>query len=354
MEKILPKSHELELLQRLINALGPSGCEHVMRNIISQEIKPFVDQVYTDKFGNLIAHKVGKGPKIMLAAHMDEIGLMVKEITPTGHLHFAAIGGIEPITLVGQKVCILSDKDHSEFCTGVVTFRELQEDLDIDYVPEMDDLFVDAGFSSKKEAVDSGISIGTYMVPRHHFAFLGNEKFVVGKAMDDRIGCYMLIRLAERLKSTNKNIYFVFTVQEEVGLYGAETSVWEINPDWGLAVDVASASDYYEDGNIFLGKGPTVIVKDVEMIANQCINSWLKEVGKKHDINIQWLVEEFGTTDATKIMMSRGGVPSSTVGVALRNLHTTVGIANVDDIQKAIDLLYHLLRRPLKQCVITY
>jgi len=354
MLKPLPKSDPLELLQRLVNALGPSGREGAIREIIEKEIKPYVDEVYTDKFGNLIAHKVGKGPKIMLAAHMDEIGLMVKEVTETGHLHFAAIGGIEPITLVGQKVCLLSKDSHTEMCTGVISFRGLHEDIPQSELPHMDDLYVDVGVSSKKELKKLGISVGTYMVPRHHFSYMANKEYIAGKGMDDRIGCYILCKLAEKLKTTKRNIYFVFTVQEEIGLYGAQTSVWEINPDWGLAVDVASATDYYADGPIVLGKGPTLTLMDVEMIANTCINDWIKDIGEKQNIPLQFVVEEFGTTDATKIMMSRGGVPSSTLGVAVRNLHSTASVANVKDIKLALDLLYHLLRKPPQQCIVKH
>jgi len=176
----------------------------------------------------------------------------------------------------------------------------------------------------------------------------------VGKALDDRIGCFMMCKLAEKLKNTKRNLFFVFTVQEEIGLYGAQTSVWEINPDWGLAIDVMGATDYYEEGPIGLGRGPTITIMDVEMIANQCVNNWIKDIAKNKGIPLQKVVEEFGTTDATKIMMSRGGVPSTTLGVPVRNLHSTVSIAHTGDIKQAIEIIYHLLKKPPQQCVVTH
>jgi len=341
----------MDLLQKLVNALGPAGNESAVRNIIMHELKGYVDDIRVDKMGNLICHKKGKGPKVMLAAHMDEIGLMVREIRDNGKMLFAPIGGIEVNTLISQQVTILNNKNE-QVCTGVVSYTDLHEANPVEDAPRMQDLYVDCGLN-KKELLKKGIDIGCYMVAKHTFTFLGNNKYISGKALDNRVGCYVLIKLAQKLKNSAKgNIYYVFTVQEEFGLYGAKTSAYQIDPDWAIAVDTTSAEDSEEPYYAVLGGGPCLTMMDVELIANKCLNDHLLALGKKHNINIQKKIEIFGTTDATKLSLTKGGVPATVVSVALRNIHSTVTIGHVDDIKETIDLLYHLLRNPPKTCLV--
>lgn len=338
-----------ELLKRLINAIGPSGDEKDVRNIIYKAIKHYVDEIWVDNFGNLIAHKKGTGPKVALASHMDEIGLMVEAIENNGLMRIAPIGGIEPITLVGQTVHVL-DENNKAIYNGVISFRELSDDNKIKKIPSMDELFVDVGLS-KKDLKKSKIVIGSYIVPTHSFSYLGDKHVISGKALDDRIGCYILIETAKRLKRSKKSdVFFVFTVQEEVGLYGAKTSIHSIKPDWGIAVDVTNARDAEIIAPICLGAGPFLTIKDAEMISNKCLNDWIKKLAKKSKIILQYDVVESGTTDAVSIMLSHGGVPSTVLSVAVRNLHSTIGIANLDDIENVIKLLNILLKDPLLTC----
>ncbi|MEA3430651.1 MAG: M42 family peptidase [Nanoarchaeota archaeon] len=339
-----------ELLIKLINTFGPSGSEHPVRKIIEKEMKDYVDEMYTDKFGNLICHKSGKGRKVMLAAHMDEIGLIIREIKDDGKIKFSAVGGIDPATLLGQYVAIL-DRNNDISCTGVISYQELQEDLLIEEPPEMNELHVDTGLN-KKELTKKKIGIGAYVVPFQEARYLGNKNIIAGKALDDRIGCFVLCELAKKLKRTENDIYYVFTVQEEVGLYGAEVAVYKIDPDWGIAIDVTNAEDYDKECVVQLGKGPVMSIMDAEMISNRCINDWLLQIARKKAIPLQFKVDDTGTTDATKIMMSRGGVPSTVVGVAIRNLHSTISVANMKDIKDAIDLLHELLKNPPKNCFV--
>ena len=283
----------------------------------------------------------------MLAAHMDEIGLMVKRIDDNGFIRVSPIGGIEPITLVGQVVKLLHS-DGSIICNGVITFGELHDGSEIKNLPRMDYIYVDTGLS-KEQLGKKGVDIGTYIVPDHKFRFLGNKNIFTGKALDDRIGCYMLIKMAERLKNFhNLNIYYVFTVQEEIGLYGAKTSVYEISPDWGIAIDVTFATDSDIQKGTKIGSGPYLTVKDSEIIANPKIDEHIKALAKKHKIPLNLEVVDFGTTDATNIMLSGGGVPSTILGVAVRNLHTTIGVADYNDIERAIKLGVLLLKNPPK------
>ncbi|MBD3259234.1 M28 family peptidase [Candidatus Woesearchaeota archaeon] len=340
----------MELLRKLSDTLGPSGAEQKVRDLIKKEIKKYVDEIRTDKFGNLIAHKKGKGARVMLTAHMDEIGLMCSDIEDDGKIRISAVGGIDPVTLVGQQVFLLLDDGKT--INGVVSFLEIHEGLDVLELPIEDDLYVDTGLD-KKALNKLGVKIGTYVVPRHTFITLGNKNTISGKAFDDRIGCYALVELAKRLKNTAKeDVYYVFTVQEEVGLYGSETAVYDIDPDWGIAVDNTVATDSGEPKKICLGGGPCITIKDAEMISNRCLNEHIMSIAKKNKICVQTEVVEAGTTDATKIMMSRGGVPSSVVGIPLRNIHSTISVANMKDVNNLILLLEKLMKNPPKICTV--
>ena len=341
----------MDILEKLINTFGPSGDEQAVRNLIQHEIKPHVDEIKVDKFGNLVAIKRGKGPKIMLAAHMDEIGLMVQMIAEDGHVYFQPVGGIEPFTLLGQRVALLDAVTSNMIAEGVITSTELQEDLEMERPPKMSDLYIDTGLT-KKELLKKKIDVGTYAVPINTMKTLGSKEIVCGKALDDRLGCFILLKLAEKLKNQKLNIFFVFTVQEEIGLYGAVTSVFNLDPDWGIAVDVTSAEDAFGERIVQLGKGPTMTMMDVEMIANRCLNNHIKSLAKKHNIPIQPKVETFGTTDAAKIAIGRGGIPTTVLGVAIRNIHSPVGVAHLGDIYNAINLLSIFLKNPPKICTV--
>ncbi|MBI2663345.1 M28 family peptidase [Candidatus Woesearchaeota archaeon] len=338
----------MELLQRLINAFGPSGNEVAVRNIIMKDIKPYVDKMWVDGFGNLIAHKKGKGQKVMLAAHMDEIALMIKKIEENGFLRLSPVGGIESLTLLGQNVFIFSPAGKF-ICNGIVSFPELHEGLEIekDKQIKMDDLYIDTGLG-KKESKKLGIEIGCYVIPSHSFKYLGNKKIFTGKALDDRVGCYILAEIAKKIKSPKVDLYLVFTVQEEMGLYGAKTSVYQINPIWGVAIDVTDSHDSDIKGENIIGAGPSITVKDAEMLSNPDIDNKLKSIAKKKKIPYQLEVSEFGTTDATSMMLSRKGIASTAISIPIRNIHSTVGIAHIDDIDNAIKLIVELLKDPPK------
>lgn len=334
----------MNLLEKLINAIGPSGYENNIRSLILKEIKPYVDETKIDKMGNLIVRKKGKGQKIMLAAHMDEIGGMVKRFSDNGFLKISPIGGIEPITLIGQRVNLV--RSNKIICKGVVSFKELHDDLEMpEEIPIMEDLYVDTGLN--KVEVKRIIKIGDYIVPESNFSFLGSKKIVSGKALDNRLGCYILIELAKKIKNKNLDIYFVFTVQEEVGLYGAKTSVYEINPDFAIAVDTTSA----KDGSVKeckIGSGPFLTIKDSELISNRSLNEYIQKLAKRNKINLLLEVADEGTTDATNIMLHKGGVPSTVVSIGIRNMHSTISIAHKGDVDKCIKLLYLILKNPPK------
>ncbi|MBI2672540.1 M42 family metallopeptidase [Candidatus Woesearchaeota archaeon] len=339
-----------EILVKLINTLGPSGNEDNVRNLILKEIKPYVDTINVDKMGNLVARIKGKGKKAMLTAHMDEIGLMINKIDNKGRMSISVLGGIEPITLAGQTVSILTKKNNIA-CKGVITFNELHESLEIKNIPAIENLYIDAGID-KKELLKKGVEIGSYVVTSHWACDLGSSKVISGKALDDRVGCYVLIQVIKNLKKyikkLNVDAYFVFTVQEEVGLYGAKTSVYEVNPDFGLAIDATNSADSDINSAIVMGNGPSLTVKDSEIISNRELNEHIKKLAKKYKIPLELEVVDVGTTDATSIMFSKGGVPSTVISIPVRNLHSNVGMIHFDDLCNAIGIILKLLKEPPK------
>ncbi len=339
----------MKLLMDLLNAPGISGSEGCVRNLIIKELRKHVDDIVIDKMGNLIGHKKGKLPRVMLAAHMDEVGLMIKNIDEQGDIWCSEIGFLDAISLLGERVSIRTK--HGKVIKGIITTREICNNSKTVKVPSVYDLFVDTGLG-RGELIELGVEVGSYLHVGREATLIGNGKAICGKAIDDRFGCYALIELAKRLKGTNYETYFAFTVQEEIGLYGAKTSAYTIEPDWSIAVDVNSSDDKAFNPTRILGKGPCVCIKDANMISNKCINDWLIGIAKKHKIPIQLDVSDIGTTDAMNISLTRGGVPSTVVGVPIRNLHSTVEIASVDDINNCIKLLELLLKNPPKVCLV--
>lgn len=346
---VLKKKCDNLLFSSLLNTIGVSGSESKIRNLIRKEISPYVDEVKIDKFGNLIARKKGPAPSVMLAAHMDEVGLMIKHIHKSGRIELAKIGGIETATLLGQIVQI--DLGRGKSISGVISSEGLSIGASIEEVPEFYELFVDTGLS-KKELNKIGVKEGVPITFSPNAICLGKNDIMVGKAVDDRTGCFILIELAKRLKKNKSEIFYVFTVQEEVGLYGARTSAYNVRPDWGVAVDVSDAEDYSDDPVVRLGGGPVLTLMDSDIISNKCINGWLEEIAKKKKIKLQKNVSESGTTDATDIALSRGGVPSTVLGVCVRNMHSAVGVVDMKDISQAVEVLYELLKNPPKKCIV--
>ncbi len=335
------------MLHELIDIEAVSGNEGPVRDYVREKIRPFVDVISVDKMGDLICHKKGRKPSIMLAAHMDEIGLMVKRIEVNGHIYVSALGGVNSINVIGQTVSILGSVGPVK---GIISTKEINNDYEIEQIPTMNDVYVDTGLTTK-ELEKRGVTVGSYLSLERVDHEIGNPDFIAGKALDDRIGCFILIELAKRLKNSPHDLYFVFTVQEEVGLYGAKVSTYQIDPDLAVAVDVSNANDMNDEPTKTLGAGPVITMKDDEMIGNTCLNNNFREIAKKNKIPIQLEVSNFGTTDALTISLSKGGVPATSMGVCLRNIHTTHSIASKKDIAYCTDLLEHFCLKPPLHCV---
>ena len=336
-----------DLLENLMTLNGVSGNEGAVSSFIYNECKKYLKDVKIDKMGNIIAVKKGKKPVMMFMAHMDEVGLMIKSIDAKGKMKISTIGGIDPYVLLGQRAAI--DLGFDKYVEGVITINEILNNGNVPEKLKIEDLYIYTGMN-KKELEKIGVKIGSYASFSQTFIFPSNgdkKDIIIGKALDDRAGCYVLLELIKNLKTKNE-VAFVFTVQEEIGLYGAKASVFNLEPDYAIAVDVGGQNE--EEDALVVGKGPVLTIKDAEMIGNQCLNGHLKQVAKKLKIPLQLEVSESGTTDATSVFSAKGGIPSTVLGVCVANLHTNKGIASRKDIEGVIEILKGFLKDTPDKC----
>ncbi len=340
------------LLERLSNAHGISGREGSVRDIVCEEIEPYVDEVRVDNLGNLIATKKGKKPSVMIAAHMDEIGLMTKYVDEKGFIRFIAVGGWFDQTLLNQRVILHTD---SGSVVGVIGSKppHVMKDEDRKKPIKIDDMFVDVGCKDKDEAEALGIKPGTPMSIDRTFAKMTGDR-VTGKAFDNRAGLVMMIEAIKRAK-TESEIYAVGTVQEEVGLKGARISAFGLNPDAAIATDVTIPGDHpgieKKDAPVEMGKGPVVIIADASgrgLIATTKVVDWLTETAKEHELEIQLEVSGGGTTDATAIYLTREGIHTGAVSVATRYIHSPVEVLSLNDIEIGAELIAKALESASK------
>ena len=327
-----------QLIQKLTETFSPSGYESAIREVIRGEVEGLADEVRVDALGNLIVRKGtqgGNGRRIMLAAHMDEIGLIATHIDENGFVRFTGIGGIRPHMLVSARV---------RFTNGTRGLVGIEKDLFSDKLPSMQECFMDVGATN---ATDCPVKVGDVAAFERPCLDLGRR--LVAKSMDDRIGCAVLIETLRSLKSTSHELYFVFSTQEEVGTRGAGPSAYGIDPEIGLAVDVTLTGDTPRSKHmaISLGKGPAVKVKDSGMLADPRIVEWMCTCAKKHHIPYQREVLEAGSTDARAIQMARSGVPAGCLSIPCRYVHTPSEMVDYEDVQNSVKLLVALLSAPV-------
>ncbi len=329
-----------DLIKKLTETYGPSGREEQIREVIRGEIEGLADEVRVDTMGNLIALKRGKGEglKVMLAAHMDEIGIIVTHVDEKGFLRFAPVGGVHPLALLGGRAV---------FADGTVgTFGlEKREPGEEEKIPSLDKLYLDVG-AKDKDSVPVGVGdIACFQRP-----FVAQGDRFIAKALDDRIGCAVLIQVMRDLEASPHDVYFVFSVQEEVGLRGAITSAYGIHPDLGISIDVTGTGDTPEARTlaVSLGEGPAVKVKDRGMLAHPAVKNLLVKTAEELGIPYQIEVLERGTTDATAIQISREGVPAGCLSIPCRYVHTPSEMVDQNDVLNAVRLLVALLSKPIE------
>lgn len=329
------------LLKKFTEVPGISGSEDGIRNLMKKEMKGGVDKVYEDAVGNLISVK-GKGKlKVLLTAHMDEIGFVVKHVTDKGFIKLNPVGGWDPKILPSQRVRIHTE---SGVVNGVIGSKaiHLQEKEELEKAFKLKQLSVDIGAMDRKDAEKAGVGIGDFVEVVGEFTELKNNRFS-GRCFDNRISCAVLVEVIKRVKPKGFTLYGVGSVQEEIGLKGAAATMFGINPDIIISLDVEIAGDHplIEDGEspLKLGAGVVIGLQDARYVIHKKIKKLFTDTAKKNKIKYQLGVNSAGTTEATMAIMTREGKPGGLVSVPIRYMHTTVGTADLEDIESAISLV---------------
>ena len=330
------------LLKELLLAPGISGCEEAVAQIMKRELEKTCDEVRIDNFGNVIAKK-GNGPKkIMIAAHMDEIGLAVKYVNNEGFIYFIKVGGIADMVLPGQRVIIKAKK--GDVC-GVIGKKppHLQGPDERKKVMTHDNMFIDIGCGSKQEVLEK-VEIGDQIIFEPNAGVL-NKDVYYGKAIDNRAGCYAMIKVMEQLASPDAEVYAVATAQEEVGLKGARTSSFAINPDFALILDTTVAGDVpgIEDkmSSLRLGEGIAITLIEASgrgTIVSNKVRRLMIDTAKENNIKHQIDVIDGGMTDGAVIYMNREGILTGILSIPTRYLHASSSVFNIKDLESAVEL----------------
>ena len=325
----------MRLLEKLTQAVGVSGSEDAIFKIIKQEINPDVDDIHNDAAGNFIAHKNGDGKRLLICAHADEVGLVVTKINDNGTLCFAPLGSIEPIVCLNHRVIF-----QNGLYGSVVTSEKLNSIDDI----KTDNMYIDIGASSYDEACKM-IKIGDTCAVFGKFTEQGTT--ITSKALDNRIGAYVLIEAIKRIGESKQDLYFAFTSQSELGNKNAMCAAYNINPDIIICIDVTTSTDVSDskNGSVKLGSGPAIKIMDKSIITHSGLRNAVIRCAKEHNISYQLEVMSSGGTDAGSMQTLKGGYAAAVVSVPLRYIHTPCETADKRDIEACIELITEFCKK---------
>lgn len=341
----------LTMMRELTEAPGVPGQEEAVRRVMRRYLEPLGD-ILTDNLGSIVCRKVGQsdGPKIMLAGHLDEIGFMVTRITDEGYLKFQTLGGWWEQVMLAQRVEIYTRQGPVIGVIGSKPPHILPPD-DRKKPIETKDMFIDIGATSRDEALSWGVRPGDPVVPVCPFTHMRNDKLLMAKAWDNRLGCALAIEVLNRLQGQSHPnvVYGVGTVQEEVGLRGATTTTNLIAPDIGIALDTGIAGDMPgvspDEAESKLGRGPVVLLYDGSMIPHTGLRNLVIDIAEAEGIPLQFDKMSRGGTDAGKIHIFGAGVPSIVIGAPVRYIHTHAAILHYDDFEQTVNLLVAVIKR---------
>lgn len=327
-----------QLLKTLTETFGPSGHEEEVRKIILKEARPLADEVRVDALGNLIVRKKPAAnaktqKRIMLAAHMDEIGVIASHIDRKGFVRFTNIGGTFGRYTLGARIRFLNG------VTGVVGFDRLEQ---VDQAPAMNKMYIDVGATSRENCP---VKVGDFGAFERSYMEMGDR--IVAKSLDDRSGVIVLLETLRALKSTPNDVYFVFTTQEEIGVRGAGTAAYSIDPEIGIAVDVTGTGDTPASLKMAmeLGKGPCVKYRDPGMLSDPRIIDWMTNTAEKAKIPYQREVLLVGSTDARVIQLTRSGVLAGALSIPCRYIHSASEMVDYGDLKNSVKLLTAMLSK---------
>ncbi|MBO2520973.1 MAG: peptidase M28 [Firmicutes bacterium] len=340
-----------ELLAELSEAPGVPGFEEPVRAILERRLSGLAE-VSSDRLGSLIARKEGTAasPRIMFAGHMDEIGFMVTSITEEGFLRFQTLGGWWEQVMLAQRVVVYTRKGQ---LMGVIGSKppHILSPEERKKVVEKKDMFIDIGAAGKEEAEALGVRPGDPVVPVCPYTPLANPKYVMGKAFDNRVGCALVVEVLRRLQEVPhpNAVYGVATVQEEVGLRGAATSTYAVEPDIAFALDTGIAGDTPgvapHEAQEKLGKGPAILIYDASLVPHRRLRDFVLDVAEEAGIPVQFEAMPGGGTDAGRMHLFGRGVPSLAIAVPVRYIHSHAGVVHLDDIENTARLMVEVIRR---------
>lgn len=338
----------LKLFRTLTELPGAPGNEHLVRKFMKEQLSQYADEIVQDKLGSIFGVKKGdaNGPTIMVAGHMDEVGFMVTAITDNGMLRFQPLGGWWNQVLLAQRVQVMT---HNGPIIGVIGSipPHLLDEKQRKKPMEIKNMLIDIGADDRADAERIGIKPGQPILPICPFTPMANEKKILAKAWDNRYGCGLAIELLQEVHGeTLPNIlYSGATVQEEVGLRGAQTAANMIKPDLFFALDASPANDASGDKNEFgqLGKGTLLRILDRSMVTHRGMREFVLDTAETHHIPYQYFVSQ-GGTDAGRVHLSNEGVPSAVIGICSRYIHTHASVIHVDDYAAAKELLVKLVK----------
>ncbi len=330
-----------QLIQRLTEVCGPAGHEDAVRDLVRAEVQGLVDTLTVDPLGNLIAIRKGKGRggrRVALAAHMDEIGLIVSHIDARGFVRVTNVGGVRPLYATGGRVTFTNG------AVGVIAVETRRERPD--HIPGLPDLYVDFGVS---RAADVPVRVGDVGVFTGPFVELPGGR-VSAKSLDDRVGVAILIETLRRLKKSPHEIAFIFTVQEELGLRGAGPAAFSVEPEVALAVDVTATGDTPNGYrmSVNLGGGAAIKAKDAGLLVDPRLRDLLVKRATEARIPHQMEVLEGGRTDATEMQLARGGAVAGCVSIPCRYLHSPSEVVDLGDVEAVVNLLVATLSQPIE------
>ena len=337
-----------KLMEEIASSPGISSCEEEVAKIIKNAYNELNIPTAYDGLGSLVGYKdvVDKNLKIMIAAHMDEVGFMVKEITDEGFIHVQPIGSWWSHMVLGQWYTIVTkDKKRYNALMGSMATHGLPMEARNKTV-NIADVYLDLGVNDKQDVLNMGIAIGDMVVPWARFERMNDPKYISCKAFDDRIGNYIMIEVARRLKDINhKALYLANTIQEEPGLRGARTATHVVHPDIAFAIDTTLAGDTPMNRNICkLGGGVVLSMIDSNSIAPRKLVNYVEKIAKENDIKYQYAVFNKGGTDSGNIHKTYEGIINMTLSIPIRYMHTNHSIIHEDDVENCIELLCALVK----------
>jgi putative aminopeptidase FrvX len=339
---------ELKLLKELSNAFGPSGNEEEPRELLKKELEKCADETRVDKLGNILFFHHGKEscPRVMLSAHMDEVGFIITFVENEGFLRFEPLGGITNNILPGQRILLRTDKGDVRGIVGTKPPHIMSPD-ELNKVTPVEDLFIDVGAESLEAARKMGVDVGVLGVFDVEFADLGGG-YVRGKALDDRAGCTVLVHAFKSLKDSPYNVVAVGSVQEELGMRGARTAAWQVDPDYALALEGTFAADVPgtrpDRTSAKLRGGPVITMLDRTVFTHPTVLKALVTGAREKRIPFQFKKVPTGGTDAGAIHLTKAGVPSGTVAVPCRYIHGPAAVMHTDDLKNTMAIVREFVR----------